>query len=106
MWRNLPLTELADRLCGARLFVGNDSGVAHLAAAVGCPVVVLFGSTDPLINGPMGRGHRIIAPAWEGGRPNPARGDRSAILRIEPEAVMQAALDLLSSRKGTGVPAR
>jgi heptosyltransferase-2 len=36
------LYELACWLCGARVFVGNDSGIAHLAAAVGTPVVSLF----------------------------------------------------------------
>ena len=60
VWRNLPLTELADRLCGARLFVGNDSGVAHLAAAVGCPVVVLFGASDPVVWAPRGRSVTVV----------------------------------------------
>jgi len=55
LWRNLPLPELADRLFGACLFVGNDSGVAHLAAAVGCRVVVLFGASDPVVWAPRGR---------------------------------------------------
>lgn len=41
---SLPLvTALAAR---ARLFVGNDSGIAHIAAAVGCPSVVIFGSSN------------------------------------------------------------
>ncbi|MCS7024082.1 MAG: glycosyltransferase family 9 protein [Bryobacteraceae bacterium] len=37
---------------GASLFVGNDSGPAHLAAASGIPVVVLFAASDPTIWGP------------------------------------------------------
>ena len=60
VWANLPLTELADRLCGARLFVGNDSGVAHLAAAAGCPVVVLFGASDPVVWAPRGRSVTVV----------------------------------------------
>lgn len=41
---SLPeVTALATR---ARLFVGNDSGIAHMAAAVGCPSVVIFGSSN------------------------------------------------------------
>jgi heptosyltransferase-3 len=60
VWRNLPLSELADRLAGARLFAGNDSGVAHLAAAVGCPVVVLFGASDPAVWAPRGRSVTIV----------------------------------------------
>jgi ADP-heptose:LPS heptosyltransferase len=48
------LYDLACRLAGARLFIGNDSGITHLAAALGTPVVALFGSTDPAIWAPRG----------------------------------------------------
>jgi ADP-heptose:LPS heptosyltransferase len=41
------LYELATWLRQARVFVGNDSGISHLAAAVGTPVTVFFTSTDP-----------------------------------------------------------
>jgi heptosyltransferase III len=41
------LEEIKSLLAGASLFVGNDSGPAHMAAAFGLPVVVLFGSSDP-----------------------------------------------------------
>jgi len=34
------------------LFAGNDSGPAHMAAAFGIPVVVVFGSSDPVVWGP------------------------------------------------------
>ena len=43
----LELGEVAALAAHAHLFVGNDSGVSHLAAAVGAPGVVLFGPTDP-----------------------------------------------------------
>jgi heptosyltransferase-3 len=46
------LYELACWLAGARLYIGNDSGITHLAAAVGTPVVALFGPTDPAIWAP------------------------------------------------------
>jgi heptosyltransferase-3 len=42
-----PLEEIKSLLSGASLFIGNDSGPAHMAAAFGLPVVVLFGSSDP-----------------------------------------------------------
>jgi heptosyltransferase-3 len=42
-----PLEEMKSLLSGASLFVGNDSGPAHMAAAFGLPVVVLFGCSDP-----------------------------------------------------------
>jgi heptosyltransferase III len=41
-----PLEEVKSLVAGASLFVGNDSGPAHIAAAFGLPVVVLFGSSD------------------------------------------------------------
>ncbi len=44
--------ELARRLVRARVYVGNDSGPSHLAAALGVPSLVLFGPTDPAVWGP------------------------------------------------------
>ena len=48
------LAEVARWLCGARLYIGNDSGITHLAAAVGVPTLALFGPTDPKVWGPRG----------------------------------------------------
>ena len=42
-----PLGEIKSLLAGASLFLGNDSGPAHMAAAFGLPVVVIFGASDP-----------------------------------------------------------
>lgn len=50
----LTLEQLAAVLAGARLYLGNDSGVSHLAAALGAPTVVVFGPTDPEIWRPVG----------------------------------------------------
>ena len=53
--RHAPATSLktlAALLSGARLFVGGDSGPLHLACGVGCPVVGLYGPTDPIVNSP------------------------------------------------------
>ena len=52
--RTESLIDLARELEGARLFVGNDSGITHLAAAVGCRTVALFGPTDPRVWAPLG----------------------------------------------------
>jgi heptosyltransferase III len=41
------LEEIKSLLVGASLFLGNDSGPAHMAAAFGLPVIALFGSSDP-----------------------------------------------------------
>jgi heptosyltransferase III len=53
------LYDLACWLAKASLFVGNDSGISHLAAAVGTPVLALFGPTDPAVWGPRGPDVRI-----------------------------------------------
>jgi heptosyltransferase III len=47
-----PLAEIKSLLAGAFIFLGNDSGPAHMAAAFGIPTVVLFGTSDPEIWGP------------------------------------------------------
>jgi len=54
------LPELCALLAEARLFVGCDSGPMHLAAALGTPVVALFGPADPRRTGPYGAGHRVV----------------------------------------------
>ncbi len=54
------LADLAEWLAGASVYVGNDSGITHLAAAVGIPVVALFGPTDPAIWAPRGDRIRVL----------------------------------------------
>ena len=49
------LVQLSALLARARLLVTNDTGPMHLAAAVGTPLLALFGSTDPVVCGPRGR---------------------------------------------------
>ena len=48
----LSWQELAALLGRARIYVGPDTSVTHLAAATGCPTVALFGPTDPRLWGP------------------------------------------------------
>jgi len=48
------LGALSEWLSGARLFIGNDSGITHLAAALNVPTLALFGPTDPSIWCPAG----------------------------------------------------
>lgn len=47
-----PLGEIKNVLASASVFIGNDSGPAHMAAAFGVPSVVLFGASDPAIWAP------------------------------------------------------
>jgi hypothetical protein len=60
---NLDLPTLAGVLQSAALYLGNDSGISHLAAAVGAPAVVLFGPSDSGVWGPRGSDVRIISTA-------------------------------------------
>lgn len=52
----LSLVELAATLAECGAYLGNDSGITHLAAAVGLPVVALFGPSDADVWAPRGRG--------------------------------------------------
>jgi heptosyltransferase III len=54
------LYELACWLARARVYIGNDSGISHLAAAAGTPTIVLFGPTDPAVWAPSGS--RVLFP--------------------------------------------
>ena len=57
---NLPLGRLGGALARCQAFVGNDSGISHLAAALGIPSVVLFGPTSPTHWAPRGKDVRIL----------------------------------------------
>jgi heptosyltransferase III len=58
--QNLSLPDLVHYFRKSGAFIGNDTGVTHLAAFVGCPTVALFGPTDPRTWGTAGRRSRII----------------------------------------------
>lgn len=54
LFKDLPLGTLAAFLSHCDLYLGNDSGVTHLAAALGVPTIALFGPTDPRVWAPLG----------------------------------------------------
>ncbi len=55
-----PLLEVAQHLQQGRCYLGNDSGITHLAAMLGAPTVAIFGPTDPKIWRPMGPFVKVI----------------------------------------------
>lgn len=59
VWRGLSAVELATKLARAHEFLGNDSGVTHLAAALLVPTTALFVATDPRVWAPAGSHVRV-----------------------------------------------
>lgn len=57
---NAPLLEVARQLQQCRGYLGNDSGITHLAAMLGVPTVAIFGPSDPVIWRPVGDRVRVI----------------------------------------------
>ncbi|MDZ5649114.1 glycosyltransferase family 9 protein [Nitrospirillum sp. BR 11828] len=79
----------------ARLFVGNDSGLMHVAAAAGTPTVGLFGPTPSHLYAPWGpRAQAVVAPIPPNGGDEPTAEARMAALSLEQVAA--AAADLLA----------
>jgi ADP-heptose:LPS heptosyltransferase len=62
---SVALPALAALLSDSALYIGNDSGVTHLATAMGAPVVAIFGPTDPSVWGPRGAQVEIFRDAWD-----------------------------------------
>src|SRR5436190_1748030 len=58
--QNLPLPQLAMRLGSCAFFIGHDSGISHLAAAIGTRSLLLFGPTDSAIWAPANVQVRVL----------------------------------------------
>lgn len=80
----LSLPEAAACLARAEIFIGNDSGLMHLAAAAGVPTVGVFGPTESAIYGPVGR----LAAA--------VQGSSAAIAEVSVARVQAAAEQVLA----------
>jgi len=91
----LTLSETAAAIRKARLFVGPDSGIGHMAAAVGTPTVTLFGPSDPAKWGREDDRHRVVrvklpcSPCFIFGFSKPCR-TFDCMKRIEVEDVLEA----------------
>ncbi|HLC27260.1 MAG TPA: glycosyltransferase family 9 protein [bacterium] len=66
---NLSLSAVTGVLAHCQLYLGNDSGITHLAAALGVPAIALFGVTDPAVWGPRGESVVILTPLVRPGEP-------------------------------------
>lgn len=93
------IAELPAVLSQCHLFIGNDSGAMHVAAAVGLPVVAIFGPTDPFGTAPVTTSRAIVqertycSPCFLRRCPT----DHRCMTRISPEAVESAALHWIQS---------
>ena len=89
----------------ASLVIGGDTGPAHLAAALGAPVVALFGPTSPERNGPFGP--RVVTLRSPRSRTSYSHVDRPDpnLVSIRPEQVLAEALALLG-RSGSETAGR
>jgi len=89
------ISELVALMRRARIFVGGDTGPMHLAAALGVPVVGIFGPTDPARNGPYGtRAVVLRSPESVTNHSRRAPTD-GTMLSITPSMVLKAARELL-----------
>ncbi|MCK4417065.1 MAG: glycosyltransferase family 9 protein [Candidatus Latescibacteria bacterium] len=64
MVENFSLTKLAALFQKCRVFVGNDSGITHIASAVGTPTVAVFGPSDPRIWAPQGKHTAVVKSSF------------------------------------------
>jgi len=97
---SLTLTELIAATRQARLFLGGDTGPMHLAAALGVPVVGIFGPTDPVRNGPFHTAAIALrSPASPTTHSRRNRVDE-AMLGITVEDAVRAATKLLEGHRG------
>jgi len=94
----LTLPETGGALRQMDLVIANDSGPAHMTAAVGVPTLVIFGPTDPAVTGPYGDRHRV-AHMSQSCRPCGSRICREAgfpcMRTLSPSIVADAAREML-----------
>jgi ADP-heptose:LPS heptosyltransferase len=83
--RRKPIREVAALLSWMDLVISNDTGIMHVAAAVGVPVLSLFGPTEPAQWAPTGARHRVL------------RGEAGNIDALSLEQVLREARTMLRS---------
>lgn len=97
----LSLSQTAGVLRQASLYLGNDSGLMHLAAAAGTRCLALFGPTRERKNAPWGPGHRVLTAALDcrpcyHNKPIACPRQLACLIDISVEQVLAAALEMLA----------
>jgi ADP-heptose:LPS heptosyltransferase len=100
------LPQLGALLRQAAFLISNDSGPMHLAAAVGTPVVAIFGPTDPRRVGPYGSGHVVLQKQFDCSRckRNDCVQGLQCLKAISVDDVREA-VQQLARRNPVGIPA-
>ena len=86
------LTDLVDLLESAGGYIGNDSGVSHLAAFLGLASVVIFGPTDPVRWKPLGPRVQIVRPALDCQPCFEIEPDNCALPACLPDAILESVI--------------
>ena len=82
------------------LAIAGDTGPLHLACALGRPVVGIYGPTDPSRNGPFGTSFRVLRSPESRRDHTRHAAPEAGLMTILPEAVLQAADELLAEENG------
>jgi ADP-heptose:LPS heptosyltransferase len=96
----LSLRETAEVIAAAGAFVGNDSGLSHIAAALGIPTVIIFGPTSHLALGALPSNVRVVRaglrcePCWSNGRFRACAGRIDCLAQVTVETVVRALIQL------------
>jgi len=95
---SLSLVETGSVLSRMNIVISNDSGPMHMAAAIGVPVVAIFGPTNPIRTGPYGSGHTVLAgrrscvPCY---KRQCAMGPTLCLREVSPDTVVEAVRAIL-----------
>jgi len=95
----LTITELIAITRRASLAIAGDTGPLHLASALGKPVVGIFGPTDPARNGPFWGSFKVLRHPESRRDHGRHAAPEAGLLTITPEAVLDAAMELLKETK-------
>lgn len=96
------LQHFAYLVSRADVYFGGDTGPMHIASTMGTPVAAIFGSTDPVVNGPYREPNRVLYAGLDCSpcREKVCERDRECMTDITPEQAYRAVLELIGTRYG------